>query len=155
MSQTPGTSIEPTSSGMRPRSAAHVERQVSLLRTLTLALLIFAAPGPLLGQEGPRATRPAFKGVELYSWKDCTPCEWQFALLPGTNRLKTGSEIKNPARVIRGVPGLRQHLSRLAEGETVFWLKRPLPELSFPDPDTVDEVVRSSGHRKITVVVEG
>jgi len=118
------------------------------MRSLVLALMFAVAPGPLLGQEGPRSTRPAFKGVELYSWKDCASCEWQFALLPGTNRLKTLTEIKEPTRAISGVTKLRQHLSRLAEGEQVFWLCRLLPELSFPEPDTIAEVVSFSAQRK-------
>ncbi len=124
------------------------------MRILSLTLVILVASAPLLGQEGPRSTHPGFKGVELYSWKDCASCEWQFALLPGTNRLKTLTEIKEPTRIIRGVTKLRQHLSRLPEGEQVFWLSRQLPELSLPEPNTVAELVGFSAERKITVMVE-
>ena len=117
-------------------------------------MVVWVASAPLLGQEGPRSTRPAFKGVELYSWKDCASCEWQFALLPGTNRLKTLTEIKEPTRVIRGVSELKQHLSRLPEGEQVGWNSRRLPELSLPEPNTVAELVSFSAQRKVLVMVE-
>ena len=124
------------------------------MRTLLLGLGIWIVSGALLGHEGPRSTRPSFKGVELYSWQDCASCEWQFALLSGTNRLKTLAEIREPTRVISGVAKLRQHLSRLAVGEQVFWQRRSLPELSFPEPETVAEVVSFSAQRKIAVIVK-
>lgn len=130
---------------------SNVKRHV---RTLVLGLVIWMASGALLGQEGPRSTRPSFKGVELYSWKDCASCEWQFALLSGTNRLKTLTEIKEPTRAISGVAELRRRLSRLAVGEQVFWRSRSLPELSFPEPETIAEVVSFSAQRKIAVIVE-
>ena len=123
------------------------------MRTLILALLICVASGPLRGQEDPGALRPAFKGVELYSWKDCSSCAWQFALLPGTNRLKTLDEIKEPTRTILGVTQLRQHLLRLPGGENVFWSSRSLPGLSLPEPDTVAELVGFSAEHNVTLRV--
>ena len=124
------------------------------MRTLVLVLVIWMASGALLGQESPPSTRQSFKGVELYSWKSCPACEWQFALLSGTNRLKILSEIKEPTQVISGVERLNQHLSRLAVGEQVFWQGRSLPELSFPESETIAEVVSFSAQRKLVVIVE-
>ena len=123
------------------------------MRTVTLALLIWVASGPLHGQEGPPAARTAFKGVELYSWKECSSCEWQFALLPGTNRLKTLAEIKEPRRTILGLAQLRQHLSRLPRGEKVFWDGRPFPGMSLPEPDAIADLVGFSGQHGVTLKV--
>ena len=123
------------------------------MRTIILALLICVASGPLHGQDGPRALRPAFKGVELYSWRECSSCAWHFALLPGTNRLKTLAEIKEPTRAILGVTQLRQHLLRLPRGEKVFWNSRSLPGFSLPEPGTIAELVGSSAKHNVTLRV--
>jgi len=123
------------------------------LRTITLALLICVTAGPLRGQDGPQAPHPAFKGVELYSWKECPTCAWHFALLPGTNRLKTLAEIKEPTRTLVGVAQLRQHLSRLPKGENVFWDSRSFPEMSLPEPDTIADLVGFSARHDVTLSV--
>ena len=49
-------------------------------------------------QSGDRLQTTAFQGVELYSWR--THEGPRFALLWGTNRNKTESEIKSPACVL-------------------------------------------------------
>ena len=67
-----------------------------------------------------RAAKPAFKGMELYSWKP-EGKDWSFSLLVGTNRLKSEEEIKKPEQTIVGVEGLKKRLAGLAEGEQVFW----------------------------------
>ena len=123
------------------------------MRTLILALLICVTSGPLRGQDGPRAVAPAFKGVELYSWKECSSCAWQFALLPGTNRAKTVAEIKEPTRTILGVSQLREHLSRLPREENVFWNSQPPPGFSLPEPDTVAELVAFAAKHNVTLKV--
>jgi hypothetical protein len=38
----------------------------------------------------------SMKGYELYSWREKSSGDWYFALLPGTNRLKTYDEITAP-----------------------------------------------------------
>jgi hypothetical protein len=124
------------------------------MRTVVLVLLLGMLSTAVLGQETPRPSRPAFKGVELYSWRICMSCDWQFALLPGTNRLKTLAEIREPAKAISGVAELEQRLSRLAEGERVFWFHRSLAELSYPEPAIVAQVVSFSAQRNITVTVQ-
>jgi hypothetical protein len=124
------------------------------VRTLALALLILAASGPLHGQESPPAPRPAFKGIELYSWKECSSCAWQFVLLPGTNRLKTLAEIKEPTRKLLGVAQLKEHLLRLPKGENVFWASRSFPEMSLPEPDVIADLVDFSAQHNVTLKVE-
>ena len=72
----------------------------------------------------------SMKGWELYSWQD-TACSASpqvhsainpdsvcFALLPGTNRLKTAAEIKKtPLKLAE----IKQKLASLKRGEEVFW----------------------------------
>ncbi len=81
-------------------------------------------------------------------------CDWQFALLPGTNRLKTLTEILEPAKAISGVAELQQQLARLAKGEQVFWFNRSQAELSYPEPAIFAQIVGFSAQRKIAVVVQ-
>ena len=73
--------------------------------------------------------KPAFKGVELYSWN---PVEqgWRFSLLQGTNRNKTTAEITASENVIVGVDTLKAKLALLPKGEIVSWrnvAKEPVP----------------------------
>lgn len=81
------------------------------------------------------------KGWEIYSWFDmkCSskpqlhsapnPDSVCFALLPGTNRLKTVDEIrKSPLPIAE----LEKRIAKLAKGDEVFWLA---PDASFDHPD--------------------
>jgi hypothetical protein len=82
-----------------------------------------------------RAQQPAFKGMELYSWKP-EGGEWHFSLLAGTNREKAESEITNPRDTIIGIPKLEARLSTLARGESVIWRnhgKEPVPPSMVTD----------------------
>ncbi len=91
-----------------------------------MCLLAFVGCGI---SESQRVDKPAFKGMELYSWKPAAK-DWHFCLLVGTNRLKSISEITAPETTIVGVDKLKQKLSRLAKGEQVFWknmAKEPVP----------------------------
>lgn len=97
------------------------ERQENLMRFLKAGGVVAAAE---------RAQKPAFKGMELYSWKP-EGKDWHFSLLTGTNRLKTTEEITRPDQAIVGMANLRKRLSTLAIGESVFWrnlAKKPVPE---------------------------
>jgi hypothetical protein len=96
---------------------------------------------------------PCVKGIELYSWRTCSSCEWQFSLLPGTNRSKTAEEVRRPSTAISGVARLEQRLALLAEGEQVFWFHRSLAELAYPEPETIAGIVRFAAERNVRVVV--
>ncbi len=69
---------------------------------------------PALAEE--RATSPNFKGSELYSWRDGET--WLYALLPGTNRNKTWSEVKSTPL---NLEELKSCLKLLAVGELISW----------------------------------
>jgi len=71
----------------------------------------------------------SFKGYELYSWEE--EGQWHFTLITGTNRIKTIEEITSKGDFISetgwvkiqvvGAGAIKDVLSRLPEGESVFW----------------------------------
>lgn len=71
----------------------------------------------------------SFKGYELYSWEE--EGQWHFTLITGTNRIKTIEEITSKGDFISetgwvkiqvvGADAIKDVLSRLLEGESVFW----------------------------------
>jgi hypothetical protein len=91
-------------------------------------LVVLMAECSLAADE--RAAKPAFKGMELYSWKPDAK-DWHFSLLLGTNRLKSDAEIKMPENTIVGLEELKKRIAKLAEGESVFW--RNLSKENVPD----------------------
>jgi len=73
------------------------------------------------------------KGWELYTWRAkmtnvcCVPPDVScFALLVGTNRLKTVDEVTAPEATLRGPAELKAALATLAPGEAVRWRVGPL-----------------------------
>ena len=91
--------------------------------------------------EAPRAARPMFKGVELYSWVDPATQDWRFALVPGTNRNKTVAEILNTRDAAHSVVELKARISRFAPSESVFWLVPKTGGFSLPRKDVVDGII--------------
>jgi hypothetical protein len=89
------------------------------------------------------------KGYEVYSWRD-RDHGWRFALLAGTNRLKSPDEIFS-AGVAQAA--LLAQLDRLPELEEVSWCPPPnletSPALEFPPRDVVDAVVQHGHARKL------
>ena len=71
----------------------------------------------------------SFKGYELYSWEE--EGQWHFTLITGTNRIKTIEEVTSKEDSISetgwvriqvvGADAIKDVLSRLPEGESVFW----------------------------------
>lgn len=86
----------------------------------------------------------SMKGWELYSWRQDET--WAFALLPGTNRLKTQDEVK--AASVVGAEALSLKVSSLANGEEIFWVQKGDPRaVAVPDselpPDPILSQVRA------------
>ena len=77
-----------------------------------------------------RADKPAFKGMELYSWKP-EDGNWHFWLLPGTNGTKAGLGIFKPASAMIGLDRVKDALSKLPKGEMVGW--QHIGQESVPD----------------------
>jgi len=71
----------------------------------------------------------SFKGYELYSWEE--EGQWHFTLIIGTNRIKTIEEVTSKGDFtsetgwvkiqVVGADAIKAVLSRLPEGESVFW----------------------------------
>jgi hypothetical protein len=71
----------------------------------------------------------SMKGYELYSWSEDN--QWHFTLITGTNRTKTMEEITSEEDFISesgwvnvhvlGANAIKDVLSRLPQGESVFW----------------------------------
>lgn len=80
------------------------------------------------------------KGYELYSW--VTEDGWSFALVEGTNRIKSFQELLPPSGEVRGLEWLRRELARLPEGEQVFWTAGRVPGTTLP-PDDLTQAVQS------------
>lgn len=97
---------------------------------ILILLLLSACSAPALSPQNTPTS--AMKGYELYGWQ--TDGKWDFALLVGTNRLKSAEEIKNAAVVVEGMDALQGKLAQLPHGETVIWV--PLPGSSSLTPPT-------------------
>ncbi len=110
---------------------------------LLLAVVLLSQPGcsVMPTTEAARGSRPAFKGIELYSWQDPATQKWRFVLLAGTNRIKTPAEIMAGQAAIGSVEALKEQLSRLAPEESVFWLV-PDSRFALPPPAIVAGIVR-------------
>jgi hypothetical protein len=71
----------------------------------------------------------SMKGYELYSWEEDN--QWHFTLITGTNRTKTEEEITSEDNYVSetrwvkihavGADAIKDVLSRLPQGESVFW----------------------------------
>ncbi len=109
---------------------------------MMLSLLVAISFGLLLSSCGtaahPQATQLAesMKGYELYSWQEGH--QWQFSLLPGTNREKTLDEIQSSEAILTGVDPLLSTLKKLPAGQYITWSSRGA--LSFPPDNIVKQV---------------
>jgi len=104
----------------------------------------------------------SFKGYELYSWEE--EGQWHFTLITGTNRIKTIEEITSKGDFISetgwvkiqvvGADTIKYVLSRLLEGESVFWCdelhigQSTETDLQLPPEqiaDTIEEFAKQCG----------
>jgi hypothetical protein len=84
----------------------------------------------------------SMKGYELYSWSE--DGQWHFTLITGTDRIKTIEEITSKGNFVSetgwvkiqvvGADAIKDVLSRLPEGESVFWCD----ELHIGQPTETD-----------------
>ncbi len=79
----------------------------------------------------------SMKGWELYSWQQAD--NWDFSLVPGTNRIKTYEEITSEKSKI-GLETLKHELGQLAKDEEIFWLINQVSNMSLPPNEIVDKV---------------
>ncbi len=105
------------------------------------------------------------KGYELYSWQE--DGQWQFTLITGTNRNKTLEEITSHTPLVpgdgwvnihvTGCEAIKKVLSRLPEGEPVFWLgsmreaqpSKTTVNITLPDTATINSIKDYAAQIKI------
>ena len=93
-----------------------------------------------------------FKGVELYSWKT-EAGKWHFALLDGTNRVKTVEEVKTSPDRFENLKALQVAISQLAEGEFVTWSDR-LGAFDMPSKEFRAIVAKPAKQAGVTLSVD-
>jgi hypothetical protein len=109
---------------------------------LSLLLVCFVfTQSVVYANEPVQVAGPMFKGVELYSWRGANTDDWQFVLLPGTNRLKTTQEILAYDQVLRSVEELKDRLAQLAPSEQVFWSVPDAKIFSLPTREVIDDLI--------------
>lgn len=94
----------------------------------------------------------SMKGYELYSWQ--AQDEWYFALVVGTNRIKTYDEVSSPETRVQGLEALKSELDKLSSGEQVFWSTQRVPNTTLPPDGIIDEIRAYCGQCGIRLEVE-
>ena len=111
----------------------------------------------------------SFKGYELYSWEEDS--QWHFTLITGTNRIKTIEEITSKGDSVSetgwvkihvvGADAIKDVLSRLPEGESVFWCdelhigQSTETDLQLPPGQIADAIEGYAKQRGLDFVVAG
>jgi hypothetical protein len=105
-------------------------------------------------QAGPVKASPtlSMKGYELYSWQ--MEGDWYFALVVGTNRIKTYDEISTPEVRVQGLAALQAKLDQMPRGEQVFWSARRVPGTPLPPAEIIDAVHAHCSQRGIQLYIE-
>jgi len=110
---------------------------LSTMLVLALAMTFTGCKSKVAGSPEAGSVK-SMKGFELYSWQ--AEGEWVFALVVGTNRLKTVEEIASPEVRLNGLDALKRELAQLAPGEWVFWSEDRVPNTALPAVDVIREV---------------
>lgn len=85
---------------------------------------ICKSPDPLPDNFNALILESSLKGWELYSWPaNGENCEWKYSLFPGTNTLKTYTEVtSNTALSVTGEQQLKLLLNKLPANEDILWV---------------------------------
>ena len=94
----------------------------------------------------------SMKGYELYSWQEGG--DWHFALLVGTNRLKTHDEVTSPDVRVQGTEALKRELSRLPSEERVFWSTGLVEGMAMPSDNILSEISTHCEQLGVQLVVD-
>lgn len=100
---------------------------------------------------------PSMKGWELYSWSDKTCSDKVcFALVVGTNRIKSEAEIK---RTPLSLHLLEAKLAKLGKGEEVFWNASSasflLPDAKRPATDPLQRARKAIEKLGLKLTISG
>lgn len=103
-------------------------------------------------------------GYELYSWQESSG-RWSFSLLASPSGPNVSAEqVFNKKFLLTGVKQLKQSISGLPVGATIFWLDRvmdtsqksqPSHRLSYPPANVIEQVRQYADKRHIEVQMLG
>ncbi len=100
------------------------------------------------------------KGWELYSWPNGT--DWNYSILPGTNRVKNCTEVTTNKIVVVGLSSLKKLLDKLPAKEEIPWIdpdwitriwSGTCGNLSLPDSRTLNEITRYCNQKGLLIKV--
>ena len=100
------------------------------------------------------------KGWELYSWPNGN--DWNYSVLPGTNRLKSYNEVIENKIVVLGIDSLKMLLDKLPAKEEIFWigegwLKRiwgtEYRDLSLPDSIIIKDIKNYCSQKELILSI--
>jgi hypothetical protein len=103
---------------------------------------------------------PSMKGYELYSWPNGD--DWNYSVLPGTNRNKSLEEVTGNRIIVYGKDSLKQVLDKMPAHECITWegenwLNRiwggNYGNLSLPGRDLVNEIIMYAQERQINIQI--
>jgi hypothetical protein len=136
--------------------AKQIKRERVMGQILRIAILVSLMVPVCVSQNRDKKTLPL--AFELYSWQD-TKGNWNFCVLPNTNRLKTVPEVFNKNTALRTIDQLRRKLANLPEGASVFWFDRigaatgpnakAGKDLAYPPPSIVETVRKYAEAHKL------
>ncbi len=118
---------------------------------LFLTLCLLGTGQSVSAQSQGSASQHSMKGYELYSWR--ANDDWYFALLVGTNRLKTRDEVTAQRSRVGSVEALKEKLQKLPKGEEVIWSEGLVHGMSFPADEVVKEIGAYCDERGIKLQV--
>jgi hypothetical protein len=130
---------------------AQLQRDLSDVQPGRESCLAFARGDPDLAGFVSDVTE-SMKGYELYSWQ--VQDAWYFALVVGTNRIKTYEEVSSPEARVKGLEALKSELDGLPDGGWVFWSGQRVPNTTLPPDEMIDEIRAYCEQRGIQLVTE-
>jgi len=135
---------------------------IAALASVVIGLLILGPPlwGQISGwieiSQSSTFQQTAFKGMELYSWQS-SDSNWHYAVLVGTNREKTLSEVEDNAIDLERAKDM---IVDMAEGETLFWMNAAFDpqtsqkvKLPYPSPDVVQALRDFASDNQVFLVI--
>jgi hypothetical protein len=112
----------------------------AVLRSFRSAPVI-VVPGPVAPAPAPRAAKPAFKGMEMYSWRG-SDSALRFSILVGTNGAKGRDMIMAPSGTIADLKALQERIGTLAMGEYLIWTHVEGPPPTAEESEVVVGIAR-------------
>lgn len=100
--------------------------------------------------------KPAFKGMELYSWQKGNG-DWVFNILYGTNRLKTINEVMSSEMASNAVSDC---ICLLPDGEIILWMNAAQDEttsemlpLPLPPNNMIDVITATADRCGVKLII--